>query len=295
MQVGIYRDIPNAEYHHGPGESKSLLDLVHRSPAHYRARKDSKNDNTPTAAQAIGTAFHSLLLEPNTFGDQYVTIPENAPKKPTSVQRNAAKPSPATVDAITWWDIFEERNAGKTIISADDNEQLAAMAVATRAHKAAGALLTGAIGHPEQSAYWIDPDTGLLCRCRPDFWRVDGILVDVKTTEDASPEEFARSIAKYRYHVQAAFYLDGVRETILQANEELVIPEAFVFLAVEKKAPFAVATYVLTPEAIELGRREYKADLKRIAECTAADEWPAYSQKIEQIELPAWYMARAAA
>ena len=97
--------------------------------------------------------------------------------------------------------------------------------------------------------------TGILCRCRPDFWREDDIIVDVKTTEDASPEEFSRSLAKWRYHVQAPFYMDGIE---LATGRR---PKGFVFLVVEKKPPYAVAAYTLDPESIELGRSEYRADL----------------------------------
>lgn len=71
MQPGVYPNLSNEEYHGGPGISKSGLDLIHRSPLHYRAAKTAANDNEPTAAQAIGTAFHSLLLEPESFAQLY--------------------------------------------------------------------------------------------------------------------------------------------------------------------------------------------------------------------------------
>ena len=36
-----------------------------------------------------------------------------------------------------------------------------------------------------------------------------GVLSDLKSVQDASPEGFAQGIANYRWHRQAAFYLDG--------------------------------------------------------------------------------------
>src|SRR5690606_28865958 len=71
MKPGVYAGIPNAEYHGGPGISKSGLDLIHRSPLHYKAVVDGANDNEPTAAQMIGTAAHALILEPAEFAKTY--------------------------------------------------------------------------------------------------------------------------------------------------------------------------------------------------------------------------------
>lgn len=295
MQPGIYSDISNEDYHGGAGVSKSGLDLIRKSPMHYKARIDAPNDNEPTTAQAIGTAFHSLLLEPEDFANRYIVRPDNAPKRPTSVQRNAKKPSPETVEAIAFWDKFEADNAGKIVLDNEANEQLLAMAHSVRNHPAANALLTGAPGVAELSAYWIDPTTGVLCRCRPDYWRVDGIVVDLKTTEDASPEGFARSLVNWRYHVQAPFYLDGLAETIKQSGEtELKAPETFVFLAVEKKPPYAVGVYVLDRESFDLGRLEYQQDVKTYAECLSSNVWPGYGDGIQKIGVPQWHLIRNA-
>lgn len=278
MNPGIYDDLNNANYHGGPGDSKSDLDRVRRSLLHYKTNKDSANDNEPTAAQFIGSAFHSCLLEPEDFARSYVVAP---------------KFDKRTKDGKAGWETFQAENAGKLLLDQGQNDQLFDMAESVHNHNAAHALLTGASGQAELSAYWNDPETGLLLRCRPDFWREDGIVVDVKTTDDASLEEFSRSIAKWRYHVQAAFYLDGLAETIKQSGSDRVIPDQFVFLVVEKKPPYAVACYVLDGEAIELGRVEYREDLARLAKAKQLNEWPGYGDKIQQISVPVWYAARA--
>lgn len=297
MEAGIYQEIPNEDYHHGPGDSKSDLDRVRRSPLHYKANKDAANDNertnSPTADQAFGSAYHTLILEPDEFANRYATVPEEAPKRPTITQRNAAKPSPATVEAIAWWDKFEADNAGKEILDRDDLETLYKMADALVSHPAARALLGGAPGRAEMSAYWVDQRTGLLLRCRPDYWREDGILVDLKTTTDASLEEFSRSLVKWRYHVQAPFYLDGTNEAIAQSGEKVARPTEFVFVAQEKKPPFAPACYVLDDEGMRIGRAQYRADLDRLAECKASNVWPGYGGQIQKISVPVWYSKNA--
>ncbi|MCM4841378.1 PD-(D/E)XK nuclease-like domain-containing protein, partial [Escherichia coli] len=71
-----------------------------------------------------------------------------------------------------------------------------------------GQWLVESAGHAESSIYWEDPETGILCRCRPDkiipefHW-----IMDVKTTADI--QRFKTAYYDYRYHVQDAFYSDG--------------------------------------------------------------------------------------
>jgi hypothetical protein len=99
-------------------------------------------------------------------------------------------------------------------------------------------------GKAEQSYFWTDVETREECKCRPDWHSADGkIIVDVKTTEDASPGKFLRSsVLGWRYHVQAAFYMQG-----------LPTAEVFLFVVVEKKPPFAVAVYSLPQKLIDRG------------------------------------------
>jgi exodeoxyribonuclease VIII len=108
------------------------------------------------------------------------------------------------------------------------------------------------------------------------------IVVDLKTTEDASPAGFRKSIGQWRYGVQAAWYLHSLE----QATG--IRPSQFIFIAVEKKAPYAVACYAADEEMIQLGMETAMRDLQRIAECRTAERWPGYSDQIEMISLPAW-------
>ena len=141
-------------------------------------------------------------------------------------------------------------------------------------------LLQG--GKPEVSVFWQDEDTGEECRCRPDYWN-DGynIIVDLKTTQDASPTGFAKSIANYRYHVQAAFYMQGVYAATGK------YPERFVFIAIEKEAPFAVGVYEIDADALALGRELYQRDLRTLQQAKQSQQWHAYP-KPQILSLPKW-------
>ena len=175
-------------------------------------------------------------------------------------------------------------------IGSDEREQLVArgiflvsrMAQAVWSHPAAGMLLQWA-GKAETTHMWTDAATGLECKCRPDWLTDDGsIVVDLKTTKDASPRGFKQSVANYRYHVQAAWYLHGLEQATSKR------PDQFIFICVETTAPYAVAVYAADAEMIERGHDQAMRDLAKLAVCKAADHWPSYSDQIETISLPGW-------
>ena len=259
--------------------SKSDLDVFNKSPKHYFLKRLSP-DRLPqeqTKAMILGSAFHSVLLEPNEFPREFLVINPSAPKKPTLIQRNAKKPSAATLEAIAYWDEFEKQGKDKTIISSDDFNTLSGMVESVHNHKAANLVLNQE-GVVEQSYTWTDEETGERCKCRPDFHTKDKkLIVDVKTTEDASPRGFQNSLAKFRYHVQAAWYLRG-----LEGAEE------FVFIAVEKKPPYLVAVYQASAAVIAAGVRAADSNLLNLSECRKKNHWPGYSEAIETIDLPKW-------
>lgn len=289
-KLGIFTDISNMEYHGGPGISKSGLDLINLSPLHYITNK--RHPKSSTEAMFFGTAFHTIVLEPDVFNAEYVKTPDAAPKRPTSAQLNAKKQSAAAIKSITYWEKFDTDNTGKIIITnkaGDDPfwkpgmwDQLHLMRDAILAHPVASILLDLDQGVAEQSVYWIDKETGKLCKCRPDFVNdVHNIAIDLKSALDASFTGFAKSCANFRYHVQSPFYLDG----LYNAGRKI---DSFVFVAVEKSPPWAVGIYVLDKEAIRIGRIQYQRDLEVYAQCHKEQVWPSYPEEIRDLVLPAW-------
>jgi hypothetical protein len=131
------------------------------------------------------------------------------------------------------------------------------------------------------SLYWTDTDTGVRCRARPDQVTADALVVDLKTTQNASADAFQRDAWKYRYHVQAAFYLDALRTLRHPA-------ESFVFIAVEKEAPYLVQVFVATDEFIDAGRVAYKMDLETYKSCLASGAWPGFPTDAQPLTIPAY-------
>ena len=258
----IIDGLSNADYHAHPAISKSGLDKIAKSPAHYKASRETKHEDSD--ALVFGSAFHDYILLPDTFQTAYTVLPPDF--------NGRTKEGKAMLESI--------RQSGQTVLKAEWLTAIEGMAAAIAAHPKASALLQG--GKAEQSIFWTDEDSGIDCRCRPDYLNPSGIIVDLKSTTDASPEEFARSVAKYRYHVQDAFYSEGYYQATGQW------PRGFVFIAVEKTAPYAVACYSLNDDAKVYGRELFRSDLKTLLEAEKSQEWIAYSQEIETLSLPAW-------
>jgi len=110
------------------------------------------------------------------------------------------------------------------------------------------------------------------------------VIVDIKTCQDASYNSFQRDIIDHRYHVQGAYFLDGVSVAL---KDE--VKRDFVLIAVEKTPPFAVAAYKLDQDILELGREAYKKDLQKYKIHTEHPElWQGYSAEVMDMTAPNW-------
>jgi hypothetical protein len=259
----------NSAYHAHPAVSKSHLDLIARSPLHYWARYLDPDRVTPepTPAMRLGTALHTHVLELDQWDKQIAVAPQCDRRTKAGKEAFAA---------------FEADAAGKAVITADDAEVVMAMGRSIMRHPGA-AMLLGLPGKAETTHMWTDATYGLECKCRPDWLTDDGsIVVDLKTTRDASPRGFRHSITSFRYHVQAGWYLHGVEQATGKR------PDQFIFICVETTAPYACAVYAADAEMIERGHQRAMEDLGKLAVCKSADNWPSYSDQIEPISLPAW-------
>lgn len=285
---GIYPDMENEDYHaQKHAISNSGLGDILLSPFHYWA-KHLNPDRPPEkdrAGQLEGTLAHCAILEPDEFHKRYVVLPGDAPRRPTSAQINAKKPSDDTVAAIAWWDEWAAKTGGALTITRDQYD--VAMRQAEQVHQISVVAEAIRRGRAEVSAFWKDPETGVLCRCRPDFAHdlndSEVVLLDVKTYSSASPDEFALQIARKGYARQDAMYSDGYA---LAAG---VTVNGFVFLAVESDYPYAASVVMLDNDSKAAGFRDYRRGLDRYAECLQTNRWPSYCPHgVETVRLPNW-------
>ncbi|WP_105462303.1 exodeoxyribonuclease VIII [Escherichia coli] len=265
IELGIYYGISNENYHAGPGVSKSQLDDIADTPALYLWRKNAPVDTTKTKTLDLGTAFHCRVLEPEEFSNRFIVAPE------FNRRTNAGKEEEKAF-------LMECASTGKTVITAKEGRKIELMYQSVMALPL-GQWLVESAGHAESSIYWEDPETGILCRCRPDkiipefHW-----IMDVKTTADI--QRFKTAYYDYRYHVQDAFYSDGY-------EAQFGVQPTFVFLVASTTVEcgrYPVEIFMMGEEAKLAGQQEYHRNLRTLADCLNTDEWPA----IKTLSLPRW-------
>lgn len=275
----------NEEYHNDTTRiSKSGLDLIDRSPAHYYAKYLDPNREKPAKEKSwatVGTLVHALILEPEKFNELYKVLPPDAPKRPSITQINAKNPSIETQRAIEFYSDLDKKYPGVEIISPDTYDSARRMRDNVMVHPTAGNLFKR--GKAEQTILFNDNETGAPCKCRPDWLTDYQFVVDLKTSEDASADAFGKSAANYRYHVQAPFYVDGINSNFGHNRVEY-----FAFVVVEKLPPYAVAVYVVSPQDMEYGRELYMRNLHTYAECLRTGNWHGYATDFQPLKLPAW-------
>lgn len=264
-------DMPHENYLASKAVSRSgLMDLL-RSPQHFWYKHMSGlADHEETNALKIGTAFHCLLLEPNLFNDK-VLVWSGAP-------RNTKEGKAEYADAL-------ENANGRVIIKQSEFDQLKLMAQSIKDQPAAGKLINSS-GKVEASFFYHDQTHDVMAKARPDFWREDGIVIDLKTTVDASEDEFSKSIANYGYDVQAFMQMEAVER--VTGNR----PQAFVFIAVEKDPPYACAFYQADEDLLRCGEYRYHMLMEKYASCYKSGKWPGYGSLVRPIGPPEWFVKR---
>ncbi len=264
---GIHEGVPAEVYHRkelGVVNCGALKELA-KTPKHYRAWL-SATEQHETSALLFGRALHALVLEPDLFAREWAQQPDFGDLR-TKLGKERR-------------DDWLSMHRGVTAVSADDWQRLQAMRDAVMAHPIAGKLFTGGVA--ESTAIWTDPEHGLLCKARMDYYVASrGLVIDLKSTEDASESGFARSVATYRYHVQHAHYASAFQSL----GHEL---RAFLFVAVEKTAPFAVNVHCIDADAEARGMELRDRDMATLSRCLQADVWPGYEPTIHRLALPRW-------
>lgn len=268
---GVY-DMSADVYHSDPVPGGSLSrsgarDLLKTCPARYRYDRDNAVTRT-TKTFDHGKAAHRLVLG---AGPDIVRIDRDR------WDTNAVKAEVAAV-----------RQKGGIPLKVKDFEMVTAMAAALREHPAASALFAG--GRPERALFWQDKATGVWLRSMLD-WLPDPpppgqrmIVPEYKSCESAAPADLPKVIHNLGYHMQADWYLTGLRALGLADQHA-----RFVFVLQEKTPPYLVT--VAQPDdwaVLRIAREENRRAINLYAECVATGRWPGYSDEIELISLPPW-------
>jgi exodeoxyribonuclease VIII len=266
--VSIIENLPEQEYHARKSlttVSKSQLVYALKSALHFKDYTLSEGKE-PTLSMIKGTVLHEIMLNkvtPNQLEKLYAIIPEGI-----DMRTKAGKE-------------WKADNEGKPIIKTEDVKDCMRMAFQIALDEFSIRLFT-AKGRSELSVFVYDEEHDLTRAIRVDRLPNEGsVVVDLKTSMDASPEGFERAVRQFRYDMQAAYYLD----TLAMAG---IKRTGFIFVVVENQAPFATANYILSEEKLEIGRQDYKRALKVVAEANATGEYKGYGDGLKVIEAKGW-------
>ena len=233
--------LPEEIYHAAPGLGSTAFKEAQKSMAHYKVYRDEERE--PKKAFEIGSAVHTLTLEPELWEERYI-------KQPAEFKTKASK-------AYKEWAAQHE---SKTVLTADEISEVEGMTDALLNN--AGQFLIG--GHAEVS-FWYKDKSGLVLKSRVDYLLGDG-AIDLKTRRKpmgSEPHDFTRFV-KYEYDLQDALYrrVSGVTDMF--------------YIGVGKYKPYPVFLRKQGEDVRERAEKKLDKLIGQIKTAEEFDEYPAY-------------------
>lgn len=243
MEPGIHK-LSFEEYLAIDAVNASRLSDFRRSPAACKLKMQEPDE--PTRAMLLGTAVHAALFESDRFSAIFQPYEFDGRTKEGKAER--------------------ARMEAESVIGlpAADYSDALAMAQSLYTHPRIRRLIESA-SDSEQSAFWLEPQQGRLCKARRDLVG-PGWIADLKTTSDL--DRFTPwQITDLGYYRQAAWYCWGAE----RLGESV---QHFFFPVVANSAPFESALFVLGEESLMAGRKEMERLLAAYLQCEAHATWP---------------------
>ena len=261
----LKQGIDNNAYH-GSGElSRSTAwSLMNTCPA--KVRHDMNNPKPSSPALVIGSGFHTATLEPEKLDDEFAV-------KPNEIDGQG----PRTKHYKESFELMQKSEPDKQWLAPADYDLILEMA-------------GSALENPVLRHYMADIDKvvegtgyfemeGAKCKVRPDLYIPGaGVVIDLKSTQDASNRGFTKSVRQFGYLFQACWYMHALR----LLGEK---PKQFVFIAVEKTAPYATAAYTIKESDVNKQFSNMERACQLWASCQSSGIWPGYSNMVETLDL----------
>jgi hypothetical protein len=225
------------------------------------------NNRKPSSpALVIGSGFHTATLEPEKLDDEFAV-------KPSEIDGQG----PRTKHYKESFELMQKSEPDKQWLAPADYDLILEMA-------------GSALENPVLRHYMADIDKvvegtgyfemeGAKCKVRPDLYIPGaGVVIDLKSTQDASNRGFTKSVRQFGYLFQACWYMHALR----LLGEK---PKQFVFIAVEKTAPYATAAYTIKESDINKQFSNMERACQLWATCQSSGIWPGYSDMVETLDL----------
>jgi hypothetical protein len=259
----IIKDLPIETYHSPDCEyvsSTFLRTLQSKSPAHAMAEKQAEKKPKKKCFE-IGTLIHTLILEPETFESRYGIFDGDFRTK-------EAKELKAD---------FESRNI--TVIKTADYENALACAEAMKSFHFYDMIFGS--GKPEVSLF--SETGGVKLKARPDWLQEStGRMFDLKTTDNAHPDAFTKSVGNYGYHIQACLAMRLYEACYGTPCDD------YLWVVIEKDPPYAITLNKMSPEMRLNGELKLNLAIEKYQNCLKTGIFEAYSPSVKVLELKPW-------
>ena len=252
----------NSEYHahHALGSSDVRRLMI--SPLHLKGREEPA---VRPSYFTFGSAVHTAFLEPEKFAHEYRVKPAevdgNGPRTKYYREWMAEQPP------CEWMGVEDYDKALKCV------ESLLSHPISNKAFD--NSVVEGSL---------FFSLGGVECKARPDLVRETsrGVeVIDIKTTTDASPKGFAKSVGNLGYHIQEWFYRQALEENGMKVKR-------FIFLAVEKQSPYACAAYVIRNSQVVQAEEQVMRAISRYRKAESEGVWDGYPTEVTSISVPSW-------
>jgi hypothetical protein len=267
LDVGLHYDVPESVYHADPcatpSLSSSIAKVINEKSARHAFHEHPRmggNRRNGTKAMDKGTIIHELMLGK---GAGFVEVDaktwasKNARERGEEIRAEGKTP-------VLAWQLAEYRMAADALL-----QMLRDRGIEFN-------------GDSEVTVVW--KTRGVLCRCRIDHIDADGMVLDLKTIESASPEKLARHIIAYGYDIQRAAYINAMN-TLYPSMAGRVTMK---FLFCETTPPYDVVVCSFAGTMRDLGQMKWDHAVDVWKKCLESGEWPGYSTEDVRVEAPAW-------
>lgn len=293
MENGIYTDVSIEAYHENKTHvSATTLKYARESLKHYDWYRRGKIKREDKPHFSFGNAFELALLSPTEYLSKVAVLPDSELVEAAFIADPKLQKPRASAIYQKGAKEFFEANKGKYIINdtgKESFETIEEMLSSCYQDK----MIQGLIKNTEYqlSLFWDDPQTGVKLKTRPDICkRKKNIIINVKTTEDGSPEGFSKELKKWDYPLQAVIEMSGCLNSGLMESVD-----KYFWLVCEKVEPYNATIYEFAPADIGAVMDTFHFMLDRIKKAEEQNKWPGYSDRADNeygiltASIPLWY------
>jgi len=230
-------------------------------------------------AMKLGSKIHMAVLERERFMHTHRVMPEFTGL--TQKGEVSTRSKEANEKRALW---LSDLPKDCVVVTQDELEMMTGIAESIMQHPQGKDVLRAMV--PEVPGFFLDNETGIRCKIKPDLRREDGsVFIDLKTTKSCEQFAFGKQVfGEMRIDIQLLMYAKGI-EAITGK-----FPRRIIILAVEKVWPYEVAVYSYNRIQLQQAETDYHATLKKIRHAVDHNHWPMRQQSIQPGHVPEWFI-----